>query len=424
MALVSKNFADIITFTRADATTCATRVNQLGLIEVVAANVARFDFDPTTLVCKGLLIEESRTNLLLQSQTFNTTWAVPQLTVTADATTSPAGDTTMDRLVENTATNPHSLYQDVTITAGATTVLTVYAKEDVTSTKRYLTMSFTIATLATNDYAVVRYDLATGLVTLAGNGPASVDFPNDPAELVGDSAVYIGNGIYRCSLTVTSANTTVLRARIGMTSSATLVTGSASGFYTYTGDGTSGLYVWGAQLEQAAFPTSYIPTTTAVITRAADVASITGTNFTDFYNAAEGTLFGQGTVDSLQLTNRYIATIGKVTNTNFDMDVGISRSADSRRVAFINDSTNQFAYSPAGTALSTKIALGYKLNDSIAAIDGTTGTLDTSCSIPSAMVTLWIGSAETGVAPLNGHVQRITYFPARLTDAELAALTV
>ena len=83
------------------------------------------------------------------------------------------------------------------------------------------------------------------------------------------------DGWYRCS-----------------TSVALNQTASSSVIYIDTpGDGTSGIYVWGAQYEQGAHATSYIPTSGSTVTRADDFAVIKGTNFTDFYNQSEGTLF-------------------------------------------------------------------------------------------------------------------------------------
>ena len=81
----TKSFSDVITFTRADATTCATRVNASGVLETVAANVPRFDYDPVTLALKGFLIEETRRNLLLNSAIAGTNLTTQSVTVTAVA---------------------------------------------------------------------------------------------------------------------------------------------------------------------------------------------------------------------------------------------------------------------------------------------------------------------------------------------------
>ena len=70
---------------------------------------------------------------------------------------------------------------------------------------------------------------------------------------------------------------------------------TSNGTVTYDGNGTSGIYLWGAQLEEGAFPSSYIPTTTAAATRSADVASITGTAFSGWYRQDEGTFYGEAT---------------------------------------------------------------------------------------------------------------------------------
>ena len=89
-----------ITFSRGSI---GTRVNRNRLIETVAANVPRFDYDPISGECKGLLIEESRSNSLLRSEDFTTTWSPSAASISSNVITAPDGNTTADKLVENTS---------------------------------------------------------------------------------------------------------------------------------------------------------------------------------------------------------------------------------------------------------------------------------------------------------------------------------
>ncbi len=198
----------------------------------------------------------------------------------------------------------------------------------------------------------------------------------------------------------------------------------AANTLNYAGDGTSGLYLWGAQLEQAIAPSTYIPTTTAAVTRSVDSAYMRGaTNFDAWYNPTEGTLVGSAEVRSVALTNRTIASLAKSTSTAYEIYMGISRSVDSRRFAGVADFTTQASYVPVGAVTSTKIALGYKLNDTNSAMDGVLNTLDTACTIPTALTTLYLGDGDGANAQLTGWLKQVSYYPKRIADTELVELS-
>ena len=251
-----------ITLTRALNT--ATRVNSSGFIEVVNADLPRFDYDPITLACKGLLIEESRINLLLQSNTFEAAnWTKSNGSLTDNATTSPNGTLDGDLYIPNVTSNRHRVIQTATVVTATSYTMSVYAKA--------------------GNYSKIalREDASTG-------NAASFDL-SDGTVLVGGTAASIapvGNGWYRCTFTSTSSGTSftfgvqVLKP--------TYVAGNSI-TESWAGNGTDGVYLWGADLEAGAFPTSYIPTTTTAVTRNADVATMTGTNFSNFYNHLAGT---------------------------------------------------------------------------------------------------------------------------------------
>ena len=121
-----------ITFTRTtDATHPATYVNSSGVISTATNNAPRFDYDPVTLACKGLLIEESRNNNFLNSSNLSAvSWSPYQSSITTDSVIAPDGSSTSYKLVENATTNIHalSIASQITITASSTITLSVYAK--------------------------------------------------------------------------------------------------------------------------------------------------------------------------------------------------------------------------------------------------------------------------------------------------------
>jgi hypothetical protein len=221
----------------------------------------RFDHNPQTGESLGLLVEEQRTNLLLRSEEFDdAAWTPIGLLAfgsgsTANAIASPNGQITADLLTESTTTGTHQVQQTASVTIGQVYTYSVFCKLGPNAVRRIQLLvtnaNFTVTPIAT-------FDLTTGTVVSVVQGTASI--------------TSYANGWYRLALNTIAATSTGVNGfhfRL-------VDTGTNN---SYTGDGSAGLYLWGAQLEAGAFPTSYIPTTSATVTRAADVASITGANF-------------------------------------------------------------------------------------------------------------------------------------------------
>jgi hypothetical protein len=184
------------------------------------------------------LIEKVRTNLILYSEQFNdASWSVAvNASVTANATTAPNGTTTADKIVEDTATSQHIIGQTPTSINSVNHTISVYAK----AAERSFLFLFEDSAGGRNAY----FDLSNGTIgTLGGSATASI--------------TSVGNGWYRCSVTYTASGTLV-RMRVAPA--------TANGTNSYTGDGTSGIFVWGAQVEVSDFgATDYIATTTAAV---------------------------------------------------------------------------------------------------------------------------------------------------------------
>jgi hypothetical protein len=358
----------------------------------------RFDYDPVTLAAKGLLIEEARTNLLTYSEQFdNVLWLKTNAAITANSTAAPDGTNTADTLVENALSGQHRILQIVTTTAAPYT-WTVYAKQGPGS-KRWLNLYPQGA--GVNATAI--FDLTLGTVTSSGLG-----------QYLNSSITAAGNGWYRCSISFTGA-------AVAVSCVAYLSNASNTSAPVYTGDGTSGIFVWGAQLELGAFATSYIPTVASQVTRSADVATMTGTNFSSWYNQSEGT---------------FVTSADTFGSGSFRYALSASNGAISERITFFATTASALRYivtdgnvaqadiSLAGMNANVvnKVAGAYKINSFNAALNGVVGTEVASGTVPTPD-RLLIGLDAVGSGFINGHIRQIAYYNTRLPNTELQTLT-
>jgi hypothetical protein len=280
-----------ITYSRAST---GTFVGSNGLIQSAAVNQARFDHNPTTGESLGLLVEEQRTNLLQQSETFdNAYWTKARASVSANTVVSPDGMQDADSLIEDaTASNTHLAFSSsVAVSTATIYTYTIYAKE---AGRTWLNMQIGTGTEAYGAAVPFCYfNLSNGTLGTSGSCTPSI--------------TSVGNGWYRCVLVAvatTAATTTNMRIKLADLDSSD----------SYTGNGTSGIYIWGAQLEAGAFPTSYIPTVASAVTRAADVCTVTNSNIYD--------------TDSFTIINQpFGASAGGSTLTLFDGPEPIKRAA-------------------------------------------------------------------------------------------------
>lgn len=353
----------------------------------------RIDYNPVTLASNGLLIEEQRTNLLTYSEDFtNAAWTKIQTSITANTTVAPDGNTTADALIEAATNAQHQMLQAATLTAAAYT-WTVFAKA-TSGSQRWLNLY----PQGTGVAAAAVFDINTGTVTLT-SGP----------QYLGSSIVNVGNGWFRCSLTFTGAAVSVNNV-IYLSNNATI---AAPG---YTGDGTSGIFLWGSQVELGAFATSYIPTVASQVTRNADSASMLGDNFYTWYNQNQGTVRVEGD------------TVGYALN---QMIVSLTDGTLTNPIQIYNDVSGQIqanvwvggtVFVPYVQNSVYKYALGVETNNVAASINGASVVSDLSVGPLVAYNRLNIGS-RNGSLPLNGHIRSIRYYTVRLPDATLQQIT-
>lgn len=354
----------------------------------------RFEYNPATLLPLGLLVEEQRVNLLIYSEAFdNAAWTPSNVTVTANTSVSPDGATTADTFDDGVATGLHRVFRSsLTYTAAAQTV-SVYAKAGTGAWFQFIIFDGT-----TSFYA--NFDVLTGTV---GNKHASAT----------SSIVPVGNGWYRCVMTATTASTAAGNFQIGM-----LVTDTASPTPSFTGANRT-LFMWGVQHEVGAFPTSYIPTVASQVTRTADIALIQTPNFAPWYNQPQGTFFVEFTPDTtVATTNVRVLTVSQAAAAGRVVDiypnVGIWTT--------FNGTTNLATGAATVTSTPQKFAAAFASGSYAACLNG--GTVATAATATvNSPTQMTIGHFPSPTNFINGHIRSIRFYPTRLNDAQLQALT-
>lgn len=364
-----------ITFARAGAT--ATRFNSSGLIEIVAANTPRFDYNPITLACNGLLIEEQKQNLFTQSSNFSDiVWIKTAASISSGAAISPDGTLNAEKFVENNVNTAHSISRSISVTNGIAYTFSCFAKK---SERKFLRLVG-----ATNFVGSVNFDLDDGSFTITAGTPTV-------------SVANVGNGWYRCAITAVTAATTIT-PNISMA-----LTSSGTG--SYQGNGTSGIFIYGAQLEAGSFVTSLIPTTTVAVTRNADVATITGTNFSDWWRANQGGVLVRARPGTVSGTRPWVQFDDNTTN-----EIIALRGNTTNPELYIVDGGSPQAQIDAGTiAANTDYSLTgwWETNDCKARLDSGAVVTDPLATIPT-VTQARLGSDGTNY--LNGHLASISYY--------------
>lgn len=372
------------------------------------ANVPRINHDPVTRECLGLLIEEARTNLLTYSSGFdNAVWTKVGVAIDANVFTAPDGTITADKLIANSTNSVHKVTKTVSLTQNSKYTYSKYVKA-----AGYNGFVLNVA----GGSAAAMFNLTAGTVTTSNTADTSG---------VSAAAVHVGNGIYRCSISFTWAAVT------GGAELRSVIANDAANALpepTFVGDNFSGVYIWGAQFENAEFPTSYIPTTSAQVTRAADDAIVQGADFSSWFNNSEGTLYAE--VLPIGGASSYALLIGD-THTNrlagiqYQGGAGtITKNAETYIGATIYNKTTGRPYSVSG--ISVKLALGYALGSTVdTSVDGDiqNGTLTLQGAAPSTALRFGKSIDTLTFVSWTGHFRRVTYWPEKYS-AQLPALTM
>ena len=349
----------------------------------------RITYDPVTHACLGYLSEEQRTNSILYSNDFLqvSNWGISSISLVASSTIGPDGLNSAYKLIESTANALHTLYQ-VGLPTGTQTH-SVWVKPN----------GRTSFTMEADHLAKATFDLTgNGTATPSGSNIATI--------------VKYPNGWFRCSNSGTASS-----AGGGIYMSPAI-----AGTGTYQGDGVSGVYIWGVQVEVGSFPTSYIPTTTAAVTRSADVCSISSAAFTSFYNPPEGTFVVESVVSQLKGSNRGLYSVDDNTQAHgfleYYDEVIPGVSAQLR-----NASTNTIGIADQVTVgMGFKRALAFNATQSSSVHNGL--PVETLVSPrPSETMTRFSIGTLWDTYSFNGTIARISYYKKRLPDADLIKLT-
>jgi hypothetical protein len=391
-------------------TTTAPITNYIPALQSAASGVARFEHNPTTGESLGLAIEEQRTNLQVRSQEFdNAVWTSNFLNIlafgsgsTANIAISPDGTQTADLVVESTASSAQHFLFGTVFSDATTKTFSVYVKSAGRTRMR-----LQIGASSANQGVYADVNLTAGTISNATLISGSY-------TAVGSSITNVGNGWYRCSVTVTTPAT----AHTGY-----ILIADASGATNYTGDGYSGIYIWGAQIEAGAFATSYIPTVASQVTRSADAASMTGTNFSSWYRADEGTVYAESFIptnaDSVS-GNYYLA----ICDGTFSNSIMLADTGTTTTIVWSGGSV-QFNQGVGGEPTTfAKMSLAYKTNDFISCVNATLSSAVTSGRVP-VVDRLLIGIRGDSSASTinNGTIKKIAYYAKKLTNSELQGLT-
>ena len=353
-----------ITFTRASS---GSYFGADGILKYAGVNEARFDHNPLTGESLGLLVEEQRTNLRLNSATYQPSSGGTPAAYTVDQV-APDGTTTGSR---QTAATPRT-FEDYTGIANALYTFSFYCR--VTS----------------------------------GTAAFSIQLKNAVSDTVitSDTSPVATTAWRRFTISGTTAGATP-GARVELV-------GVVPGFV-----------LWGAQLEVGAFPTSYIPTTTAAATRNADVASITGANFSSWYRQDEGTVFAEG--NSYGLTASSFPTFATISD----------GTANNRlQYAYITAGLGGYLVLSGGTTVAElypnsainprRAAFAAAANNYAVSFNGASPFVDTAGNMPVGVNQMQIGNVLAGSGRTNnffGTIKRLTYWPKRLPNSQLRALT-
>ena len=374
-------------------TTTAAITNYIPQLLTAPVNQPRFDFNPTTRQSLGLLMEQQSTNLLTYSSDYtNAVWTATNATVTASANISPDGTLDAQLLTDNSTNGLHNITQTKTLTATPYT-FSIYAKAGSIT---YMKMS--LATSGTNG---VIFNLSTGA------------YVSNDAGFTYTTPQSVGNGWYRYSITFTGTAASYI-AQVLLCSNSTT--------FSYAGTGQNA-YFFGAQLEATAFPTSYIPTQASQVTRAQDFATMSGTNFSSWFNNQQGTVYcsfdsatlGAPAMSYWAIDNNSSAgyyanrATGSATLTVFQG----SASASAGTISAVN-TVQQNAYSYNNT--SGSLAASGLLNG------GSIGTI-TSVQLSFLPTQLSLGKYVSNTNPMTGHIRKFAYYPIATTSAQMQALT-
>lgn len=370
----------------------ATRINASGKIALVNADLGRIDYDPGALFARGLLIEESRTNGVKWSEALDhgsggfAPWGFDNISIAADYTSAPDTQMTADKVVENSSNATHSIEQ---VFAKAASVLrytySVFAKPAGRNS-----ISLNCNSGAQANQASCTYRISDGTITSAASVSGAWTLP------AGSIETYPG-GWYKCSVSFTSTTETSINLDAYL---------DLNG--VYLGNGSSGAYLWGYQIDAGPAGDSYIPTTSAAVTRNADDVTIATSAITNWSTTA-GDLHVWGRTGPI--TTQQQQTILTIDDASVVNRISTYRGTDQHvHVLFVAASSTQADLDLGAVAANTDfdIYASWVANAFSAQLNSGTAVTDSAGTVPTGLTTVRVGKAFSGEY-LNGWVNKLEF---------------
>ncbi|WP_277183306.1 hypothetical protein [Caballeronia sp. BR00000012568055] len=368
-------------------------------MQQVGIDVARFEHDPANGAARGLFMESARTNVITDSDAPEK-WAPYGIRVSTDATRASDGKTLARKITEDTSSGVHALSQPHSITAtNATYSLWFRLKAAERSIAQVM-----LTDSGSVDNCCANFDLIACKVETTYKGIGAW-------RLSAASCIPMANGWAECRISGYVTNATTLRANLYAMQADQLE-------HKYQGDGVSGFYFGGAQMEPG-LSSSYIPTTTAAVPRYSDFLS---TSDLSWLNPTVGTLLIDGAFNGVLGGGMFAFSLDDGTNNG----IGIYKALGTGNV-------NAYSSSTTGTPLGVVLADGQRFRSAItwnnagasasASINGR-AALPIVGANPVTPTELCIGSARNHQFSSNVCARSLTYWPERIADADLTALTV
>lgn len=395
-----KTFSEILTFTRSST---GTYFDDSGVLRVAAVNEPRFDCDPITKVCKGLLFEEQRTNTFFQNNLDTLSgmsgWTgITNADTTINAALAPDGTNTAVKFTDGVGTGSKRTYKvGGSYTAGTIYTFSIFAKAAEHSKFSLSGESGT-------------FGVFNAIFNLSGSG-----------SFISTGATYasiqsVGNGWYRCSITKAATGTYGDGLAIGLTNNTDTFLPS------YTGT-NSGVYIWGVQDEVGSYPSSYIPTTTASITRAADSC------LNNASNAVMPSVWRGASAESALVRASQMRTTmaSRMIDPQGSGGVGMLWTRDSANIGLswtnVGGDQGDLIIPHGGVFGGVETyAAAVATGDMAGCYNG--GAISTDATVTFGVRDLlYIGNRADLARAFNGHIQEVRIYPLRVSNTELQRIS-
>jgi hypothetical protein len=360
----------------------ATRVNKEGLIEVVGKDIPRIDY--TDSADGVLLLENSATNSLLQSNQFDTTWSATN-SILSSGQIGVGGSLDAWKLESNS--NSSETYIRQTTSLSGTSSLTIYAKK---GSSNFLGVYIGSSGADISTY----FDLNNGVV---GNTSNTIE----------TKIKSVGNDWYRCTVVGSNINQNVNF----------YVTDANGNFLSNDG---SYIYIQYSQLESGSIPSSYIPTSGSTVQRAAETAN--GSGNSEVFNDSEGVFFANIADFYDSGTSRVLSiSDGTLNNRVFFKFYTVSNGIEATLVSSSGGTNPQITVTTSDTSNYNKIALKYSVSGFGLWVNGFELGSDTVTNIPNNLSDISFDTASLN--DFHGKTKELGYYDTALTDEELEYMT-